>query len=184
MKPDNQITNVTDAGSRVQTDGRDQAGAAATIEDAIAIAAHAHKGQFDKSGAPYFLHPLRIMTRMTSETAMIVAVLHDVVEDTRENPPESKWTFDRLREAGFTAEVIEALDGVTDRKGSGESYEEFVERAASNPISRAVKIADLEDNMNMLRLGEIRQKDLDRLERYHRSWLKLKATETKFGVDK
>lgn len=140
----------------------------ATLEQAVAIAANVHEGQKDKAGAPYLLHPLRLMMRMKSETAMIVAVLHDVVED---SSPEDKWTFDRLRENGFSEEVIQAVDGVTNREG--ESYESFVERAAANPISCEVKIADLEDNMNLLRLGEIRPKDLDRLEKYHRSWLNL-----------
>lgn len=152
-----------------------QPNGAATIEDAIAIAATVHKGQIDKSGAPYILHPLRLMMRMHTDATIMTAVLHDVVEDSRDNPPESKWTLDRLRENGFSEAVVEALDGVTDRKDMGESYEDFVERAAKNPISRAVKIADLEDNMNLLRLGELRAKDIGRLERYHRAWLKLTA---------
>ncbi len=108
--------------------------------------------------------------RMSSEVAMIVAVLHDVVEDCR---PEDKWTFDCLRSEGFTDEVLQALDGVTDREN--ESYEAIIERAAENPLCREVKIADLEDNMTLLRLGKVRPKDLERLEKYHRSWLRLTA---------
>ena len=73
----------------------------AAVEDAISIAAHAHKGQKDKAGAPYLLHPLRMMLRMDSEAAMMAAVLHDVVEDT-------DWTLGRLREEGFSDEVLEA----------------------------------------------------------------------------
>ncbi len=147
----------------------------ATLSDAIAIAAIAHRCQLDKAGAPYVLHPIRMMMKMPSEAAQITAVLHDVVEDSWDNPPEAKWTFERLKEEGFSDEILEALDGVTDRKEQGESYDEFVDRAALNPISRMVKIADLEDNMNMLRLKEIRPKDLERLEKYHRSWKKLTA---------
>ena len=111
----------------------------ATLEDAISIAADAHKRQFDKAGAPYILHPLRMMMRMTSEAAMMTAILHDVVED-------SDWTLEGLREVGFSEEVLTAIDGATNR--SGESYEQFIERAATNPIARQVKIADLEDNTN------------------------------------
>jgi (p)ppGpp synthase/HD superfamily hydrolase len=133
----------------------------ATVEDAISIAAQAHKGQQDKAGAPYLLHPLRMMLRMNSETAMMAAVLHDVVEDT-------DWTLERLHEAGFSAEVIEAVDCLTHREG--ESYEEFVERVRTNPIARQVKIADLEDNMNIRRIGQLGAKDLERLEKYHRAW--------------
>jgi (p)ppGpp synthase/HD superfamily hydrolase len=142
----------------------------ATLEEAISIAAKVHAGQKDKAGDPYILHPLRMMMRMSDETTRIVAVLHDVVEDSSE---EDKWDAQRLRSAGFTEEVIEALDCVTDRKDQGETYEEFVERAASNPVSRQVKIADLEDNMNMLRLGAVGEKQLERLARYHRSWKRL-----------
>jgi len=150
----------------------------ATIERAISIAATVHAGVKDKSGTePYLFHPLRVMVRMDSEAARIVGVLHDVVEDSKEMPLAQRWTFDRLRDEGFSSEVLEALDGITDRPGQGEGYEEFVKRASLNPISRQVKIADLEDNMNILRIREVRDKDLDRLARYHRSWLFLKGVE-------
>ena len=132
-----------------------------TLEDAVTIAAQAHKGQRDKAGAPYLLHPLRMMLRMESEAAMVAAVLHDVVEDT-------EWTLGRLREAGFSEEVLEAVDCLTHREG--ESYREFVERVRTNPIARQVKIADLEDNMNVRRMSQLGEKDLARLEKYHRAW--------------
>ncbi|MBK9173214.1 MAG: GTP pyrophosphokinase [Chloracidobacterium sp.] len=147
----------------------------ATLNKATQIAALVHEGQSDKAGAAYILHPLRMMMRLQSEAEMMTAVMHDVVEESRNNPPETKWTFDRLREHGFSEEVVQALDGVTDRKAEGESYDAFVERAALNPISRVVKIADLEDNMNMLRMSELRPKDLERLAKYHRSWHRLSA---------
>src|SRR5215204_3164106 len=133
----------------------------ATLEDAISIAAQAHKGQKDKAGAPYMLHPLRLMLRMDSEAAMTAAVLHDVVEDT-------DWTLERLREEGFSDEILEAVDCLTHREG--ESYQEFVERVRTNPVARRVKIADLEDNMNILRISQLGAKDLERLEKYHRAW--------------
>ena len=140
----------------------------ATLEDAIQIAAQAHKGQSDKAGAPYILHPLRMMMRLKTEAEMITAILHDVVEDTRNNPEASKWTIERLREQGFSEEVLEALECVTNREG--ESYEQFIERAGKNPIAPQVKIADLEDNINIQRIGEISPKDLERLGKYHKSW--------------
>jgi (p)ppGpp synthase/HD superfamily hydrolase len=133
----------------------------ATLDRAILIAAQAHLGQRDKSGAPYILHPLRIMMRMESEAAMIAAALHDVVED-------SDWTIEQLRGEGFSEEVLEALDCLTRR--DGETYDEFVARAQANPIARQVKIADLEDNMNVKRLGKMTPKDLARIEKYHRAW--------------
>ncbi len=138
----------------------------ATLEDAIAIAARAHKGVKDKAGAAYILHPLRMMMRLKTEAEMMTAILHDVVEDT-------DWTIEKLREQGFSEEVLAAVECVTNREG--ESYEKFIERAGKNPIARRVKIADLEDNMNIQRIGEITPKDLERLEKYHRSWRILTA---------
>lgn len=139
-----------------------------TLEDAISIAALAHKGQKDKAGNLYLLHPLRMMMQMKSEAAMIVAVLHDVVEDT-------DWTLEQLQEQGFSEEVLTAIDCVTNR--AGESYDQFIERVQTNPIAREVKIADLEDNMNIRRIAQIKPKDLERLEKYHKSWSLLTRTE-------
>jgi (p)ppGpp synthase/HD superfamily hydrolase len=132
-----------------------------TLEDAISIAALAHRGQKDKVGSPYLLHPLRMMLRMKSEASMMAAVLHDVVEDT-------DWTLEQLREQGFSDEVLEAVECLTHR--NGESYEEFIGRVQKNQIAQQVKIADLEDNMNIKRIGQISPKDLERLEKYHRAW--------------
>jgi (p)ppGpp synthase/HD superfamily hydrolase len=131
------------------------------LERAIAIATEAHRGQKDKYGAPYILHPLRVMARVNSDAEKIVAVLHDVVEDT-------DWTLDRLRQEGFSAEVIEAIDRVTKREG--EPYEDFVKRSGGNPLARRVKLADLEDNMDIRRLQTVTDKDIDRLNKYLRAW--------------
>ncbi len=136
----------------------------ATLEKAIQIAAQAHAGQKDKSGAPYILHPLRMMMRMESEATMIAAVLHDVVED-------SDWTLEQLRGEGFSEEVLQVVDCLTSR--GGESYDEFIARVETSAIARQVKIADLEDNMNVKRIGEMTPKDLARIEKYHRAWRRL-----------
>ncbi len=133
-----------------------------SVAHALAISATVHGNQRDKAGAPYALHPIRMMLRMDTDEEKIVALLHDVVED------GVGWSFERLRRGGFSESVIAALDGVTKREG--ENYDDFVRRAARNPVSRRVKRADLEDNMNLLRLGELSDKDVDRLRRYHRSW--------------
>lgn len=140
----------------------------ATLERAIALASLAHEGQTDKNGDPYILHPLRMMMRLTGLEAKIVAALHDVVEDT-------EWTMEGLATEGFSAEILDALDRVTKREG--EDYLDFVQRAATNTVARQVKLADLEDNMNILRLSEIRDKDLERLRKYHRAWQLLKRHE-------
>ncbi len=132
----------------------------ATLERAIAIAAQAHAGQRDKGGAPYILHALRVMLRVRPGVEQIVAVLHDVVED-------SGVTFDDLRAEGYGAEVIDALRSVT--KADGESYDEFVARAAKNAVGRAVKLADLADNGDLSRLPAPGAADLLRAEKYRRA---------------
>jgi (p)ppGpp synthase/HD superfamily hydrolase len=82
-----------------------------TLERAIAIAATAHAGQVDKGGAPYILHPLKVMLRMSTLEQRIVAVLHDVVED-------CGVSLDDLREEGFSEEVLSAIESVTKVPGA------------------------------------------------------------------
>jgi len=132
-----------------------------TLEDAIALPVGAHRGQADKGGMPYILHPLSVMLRMRTETEMMVAVLHDVIEDT-------DYTMEALRQEGYPEEVLVPLDYVTRREG--ESYEAFTRRAAQNPVARRVKIADLEDNMEVRRIQELTDTDLEQLRRYRRAW--------------
>jgi len=141
-----------------------------TLESAIAIAVRAHAGQTDKSGQLYILHPLRVMFRCQTDEQRIVAILHDVIEDT-------SVTVEELRNQGFSEMILAALDCVTKREG--ESYQAFVERAAANPIARQVKLADLEDNMDLRRLGAaaIGQKETDRLNRYIRAWHRLQRSD-------
>ena len=129
------------------------------LEKAIAISVEAHQGKKDKAGQPYVLHPLRVMFRVETEDEKIVAILHDVVEDHGDN-----WPMERLRQAGFPPYILEPLDRVTKR--DGESYENFIERSASNPITLHVKLADLEDNLDVRRLRELTEEDLVRLNRY------------------
>jgi (p)ppGpp synthase/HD superfamily hydrolase len=142
-----------------------------TLARAIAIAAEAHVNQVDKAGAPYVLHPLRMMFRVEGNDARIVAVLHDVVED------GPGWSFERLRGEGFSEAVLGALECVTKRpeEQPEERYMTFIARAAANPIARQVKLADLQDNMDVSRIAQITEKDVRRLEKYHRAWTWLKA---------
>lgn len=137
-----------------------------TLERAIAIAATAHAGQVDKGGAPYILHPLKVMLRMTSLEERIVAVLHDVVED-------CDISLDYLRKEGFSEVVLSAIESVT--KVPGESYEDFVERAAQNPIGRVVKLADLEENSDLSRIASPSWEDLERIEKYRRAIGRLRS---------
>ena len=131
-----------------------------TLEDAIALAIEAHRGQKEKAGQPYILHVLRVMFQLETEQEQVAGVLHDLVEDT-------SYTLDDLRRLGYPDPVVTAVDCLTRRED--ESYEEFVERAGAHPIARRVKLADLEDNMDIRRLPEVTERDLERLNRYIRA---------------
>ena len=135
-----------------------------SLEDALALAAKAHKGQRDKAGEPYILHPIRLMLSVPDEPARIVALLHDVVEDT-------ETSMEELRAAGYPEDLLAALDCVTRR--DTETYEEFIDRIAPNELARRVKLADLADNMDPSRFPVITEKDRIRLERYKAAWAKL-----------
>ncbi|MGK5034484.1 HD domain-containing protein [Janthinobacterium sp. LB3P118] len=133
-----------------------------SLERAIEIAAATHAGQTDKGGAPYILHPLGVMLRVAPGAQQIVAVLHDVVEDS-----DGKVSFDDLAREGFSQEVIDGVRAVT--KIEGESYEDFISRAALNPVGKAVKLADLAENSDLSRIEVPTQKDLERVEKYRRA---------------
>lgn len=141
----------------------------ASLEDAILLAVQAHQGQVEKAGQPYCLHVLRVMFRLNSDHERMAGVLHDVVEDT-------PYTLGNLVELGYPGEVIEALDCLTWR--DGEEYEEFLARVKGNSLARRVKIADLEDNMDLRRLPTLRDKDVARMNKYRNAWAELKALET------
>ncbi len=135
------------------------------LERAIEIAASAHANQKDKAGAPYILHPLRVMFKVESDIERMAAVMHDVVED-------SEWTLERLREEGFPDEVLHLVDCLTHR--DGESYDDFIERVCQHLPAVRVKLADIEDNLDIRRINELKSSDLTRIEKYHRARKRLK----------
>jgi (p)ppGpp synthase/HD superfamily hydrolase len=129
------------------------------LDKAILIATEAHAGQVDKAGQPYILHPLRLMLKFQSEVERIVAIMHDVVED-------SDITLDNLKSFGFSSEVVNAIDCLT--KKTAECYDDFISRISSNELAIKIKIEDIKDNMDLTRLNQIDQNDIARIERYHR----------------
>lgn len=136
----------------------------ASIEKALQIAAKAHEGQKDKGGQPYILHPLRVMAQVEGNEAKIVAILHDVIEDT-------SVTADELRKAGFGEAVMQALILVTHAKST--PYTDYVVGCKNNPIARQVKLADLADNCRLERTilrPQRLQRDLARIHRYFLSY--------------
>lgn len=130
------------------------------LEKAITIATIAHQGQKDKAGQPYILHPLRVMFSTKGEVERICAVLHDVIEDT-------DVSMDDLRNEGFSEEVLSVLDAVTKR--DGESYDDFISRILPNPVACRVKLADLNDNMDLSRIKNPTEKDFQRIEKYRKA---------------
>jgi len=135
------------------------------IEKSLTIALRAYTGKTDKAGRDYIHHPLRLMAKMTSDSEMAVALLHDVIED-------SDITAADLLAEGIPSEVVEAVLCLT--KQAGENYSEFVLRAKQNTLARKVKLADIEDNINVLRLLTLRDTDLARVAKYHAAWQLLK----------
>jgi len=143
------------------------------LEKAIKIAVEAHTGQVDKGGNPYILHPLRVMLSLNSEDERIVGVLHDVVEDCE------GWSWERLKDQGCSDEIIEALQSVSktpeeekqfkkmdDPNEKLDHYLEFIKRAKFNKIGRNVKAADIKDNLDISRIDDITESDINRLNRY------------------
>lgn len=137
-----------------------------SIEKALSIALEAHQGQTDKYGQPYILHPLRLMHRFRDPELQTIAILHDVVED-------SEWTLKQLKDVGFSEPIVEAVDTLTRRED--ESYDSLIDRAASNSMAIQVKLADLEDNMDIRRVKTIAEMDRARLNRYRSAYEKLQA---------
>lgn len=142
-----------------------------TLDRGIEIALDAHRGQKDKMGLPYILHPIHVMNAVKEygEDHMIVGVLHDVIEDS------DKWTFKKLREEEHLPEHLEtALMYLT--RDFRTPYEQYIDLIASNSIARTVKIADLEHNLQLVRIknrNNLTDKDMKRIQKYLRSWSRL-----------
>jgi len=134
----------------------------------LVLATNAHAGQFDRGGKPYILHPLKVMHYLKSddEELMCVALLHDVVEDT-------KTTWADLKEIGCTDRVLDAVSALT--KMPGQSYDDYKEEVFSNEDAMRVKMADLRHNTDIRRLKGVTQKDLERLAKYNQFYLELQA---------
>ena len=132
----------------------------ALTKKAMKLCFTAHKDQTDKSGLPYVFHPFHLAEQMPDELTTVTALLHDVVEDTA-------CTFRDLREMGFPAAVLEALALLTHDDGT--PYLDYVARLKSNPIARAVKLADLRHNSDLTRLDHVDARALSRVEKYRKA---------------
>ena len=124
---------------------------------ALCLCFEAHKEQTDKSGLPYVHHPLHLAEQMTDEVTTVVALLHDVVEDT-------PFTLADLAQAGFPQDVLDAIALMTHDDGA--DYMDYVARIKQNPIARTVKLADLTHNSDVTRLDVVTDKDWARVKKY------------------
>ncbi len=132
----------------------------------LLIATNAHHGQFDRGGNPYILHPMKVMHYIKSEDEELqcIALGHDVIEDT-------DVTYKDLKDAGMTDRIINGIRALT--KVPGQTYEEYKEGVFANVDAMKVKLADLRHNTDVRRLKGVTEKDISRMEKYHRFYLEI-----------
>ena len=124
---------------------------------ALELAVEKHKNQTDKAGNPYILHPLHVMENVNSKEDKIVAILHDIIEDTY-------LTEDYLLKIGLSKRIVDAVVALT--RSEDMDYQEYIKNLSSNPLAKEVKLADLEHNMDLKRLPTLEEKDLERNRKY------------------
>lgn len=131
-------------------------------------ASQGHVEQFDKAGAPYMLHPMRVAMRLRTKDyeLMTIAIMHDLIEDTPTN-------LFQVRAAGFSERVINALACLTHMKG--ETYDHYIARILTNRDAMLVKLEDLRDNSDITRLKGFREKDNLRAIKYNKAYMKIEA---------
>ena len=127
---------------------------------ALQLCFEAHKEQVDKSGMPYVFHPFHLAEQMQTEETTVVALLHDVVEDT-------DYTIDDLKNMGFGKTITDAIALMT--HADGVDYMDYVRAIKNNPIAKAVKLADLKHNSDLTRLNVVDEKALNRKEKYSKA---------------
>ena len=136
---------------------------------ALKLCFTAHKDQTDKSGMPYVFHPFHLAEQMTDEDTTIVALLHDVIEDT-------PYTLDDLRAMGFNEQVLDALALMTHDKRI--PYMDYVAKIKGNKIASTVKLADLKHNSDLSRLNNVDEKAMKRIEKYRQAIALLSEPDT------
>ena len=134
----------------------------------LVLATNAHAGQFDRGGNPYILHPLKVMhyLKTTDEELQCMALLHDVVEDT-------KTSWKDLEEIGCTERVINGVKALT--KQPGQTYDEYKEVVFANEDAMRVKLCDLRHNTDIRRLKGVTQKDIERMAKYNQFFMEIQA---------
>ena len=124
---------------------------------ALELAVEKHKNQTDKAGNPYILHPLHVMENVNNKEGKIVAILHDIIEDTY-------ITENYLLKIGLSKRIVDAVVALT--RSEDIDYQEYIKNLSTNPLAKEVKLADLEHNMDLKRLPTLEEKDLERNRKY------------------
>ena len=127
---------------------------------ALKLCFEAHKEQLDKSNMPYVFHPFHLAEQMETEETTVVALLHDVVEDT-------EYTIEDLKNMGFSEEITDAIALMT--HAPDVEYMDYVRAIKENPIAKAVKLADLRHNSDLTRMDVVDERALRRNEKYARA---------------
>ena len=138
------------------------------LDRMLVIATNAHAGQFDRGGAPYILHPLRVMSflKVNDEELQCIALGHDVIEDT-------DVTYKDLRDSGISERVIDGIRALT--KVPGETLDEYKARVFASPDAMQVKLCDLRHNTDIRRLKGVTEKDIARMAKYHTFYLEIQS---------
>ena len=148
------------------------------LSQALQVAARAHAGQMDKSGEPYILHPIRVAFDYGLDTVehQVVALLHDVVEDTPITLAEIYAQFGNMVAEGVASVSRGYINSATSEMifkpteyYEKEVYANFIERAKRHPIGRFVKIADLKDNLSPARMNHLPPTEKGIHKRYERA---------------
>ena len=143
------------------------------LAKAIEVATEAHKGQFDKGGKPYILHPLHLMNQLMFDPELAaIAVMHDVIED-------SAWDIGMLLDVGFSERVCNALHLLTHEKGH-DYLDDYIQGICQNYDAIRVKRKDLQHNSDITRLKGVRDKDLRRINKYQKAFIILGEARTTF----
>lgn len=149
---------------------------------AIKIASEVHYGQFDRGKKPYILHPLHLMNQLLFDTQLAtIAVLHDVIEDLLKGSKTHAYidlTLDGLLDLGFSVRVVSGLEKLT--HDPDDDYPTYINKMYNNYDAIRAKRKDLEHNSDITRLKGVTEKDLERIEKYHKAFIMLGEFKRKF----
>lgn len=145
------------------------------LDRAMKLAVKAYSGEKDRGGAPHILHAIRVMMRMETETEMIVALLHAVIED------GGPVTMDNLVKTGFSDDVLDAVECLT--RLEGQAFDDHIRRCEANPLARKILVADLDDEMNIIHLLGREEKERESMERFRSAYRLLSDREWTPGAE-